>query len=204
MEKMHVKFHMTTSFHPQADGRSERTNKTVGQILRTFTAKRQGKWLEALPAVEFAINSAVNVATGYSPFELVVGRKPQLFPSSDSSIETLPALKTWSKLREGAWQEARDALWTSRVRQAIQHNKHHREQPPLVPDSADWRGRHQGGVDKLKERFEGPYRVVRVTNHGQDVELELPEGDRRHPTFHISKLKPYHFPEEGEQLEVQK
>lgn len=54
-------FHMTTSFHPQADGRSERTNRTVGQTLRTFTSKRQGKWLESLAAVEFAINGAVNV-----------------------------------------------------------------------------------------------------------------------------------------------
>jgi hypothetical protein len=207
MEKLRVKFHMTTSFHPQADGRSERTNKTVGQILRSFTAKRQGKWLEALPAVEFAINSAVNVSTGYSPFELIFGRKPQLFPFSESSTEAPLKLTDWSKRREVAWQEARDALWTSRIKQAIQHNKHTKDRPPLTPDSwalldsADWRGRHQGGVDKLKERFEGPYRVVRVSNHGQDVELELPEGDRRHPTFHISKLKSYHTPEDGEHME---
>ncbi|EFP78088.2 uncharacterized protein PGTG_04044 [Puccinia graminis f. sp. tritici CRL 75-36-700-3] len=94
--------------------------------------------------------------------------------------------------------------------QAIQHNKHTKDQLPLTPDSwalldsADWRGRHQGGVDKLKERFEGPYRVLRVSNHGQDVELELPEGDCRHPTFHISKLKAYHIPEDGEHMEAQK
>lgn len=82
MSKLSIDFHMSLAFHPQADGHSERTNKTVGQILWTFTSKRQGRWLEFLPSVEFAINSAINVATGMSPFELIFGRKPQLFPSS--------------------------------------------------------------------------------------------------------------------------
>jgi hypothetical protein len=165
---------MTTSFHPQANGRSERTNKKVGQIFRSFTSKRQGKWLKALPAVEFAINSAT--------------------------------LRSWIKQREGAWQDARDNLWTSQVKQAIQHNKHNKDSPALVPDlwalrdSADWRGRHQGGVDKLKEQFEGPYQILRVSKHGQDITLQLPEGDKRHPTFHISKIKQYYFPEDGDSL----
>jgi hypothetical protein len=153
MERMGVKFHMTTAFHPQADGRSERTNKTVGQILRTFTAKRQSRWLESLPAVEFAINTAVNVATGFSPLELVMGRRGGLFPTLESTDDTTPALDAWLRQREGAWTEARDALWVSRVKQAVQHNKHRRDQPALeagdwiLLDSGDWRVRHQGGTD---------------------------------------------------------
>ena len=80
MDKLSIQFHMTTAFHPQGDGRSERTNKTVGQILRSFTSKRQTQWLEALPSVEFAINTTLNVSTGFAPFKLVYGRKPRLFP----------------------------------------------------------------------------------------------------------------------------
>lgn len=60
-------------YHPQGDGRSERTNWTVGQVLWLFTLKRQSWWLEALLAAEFAINSALNVATGFTLFELVFG-----------------------------------------------------------------------------------------------------------------------------------
>jgi hypothetical protein len=85
MTRVATKFHMTSSFHPQADGRSKRTNKTVGQILRSYTAKRQGKWLESLPCAEFAINSAINAATGVSPLEVVLGRRPGLF---DNHITT--------------------------------------------------------------------------------------------------------------------
>lgn len=98
MKRIGTSFHMTTAFHPQADGRSERTNRTVGQILRTFTAKRQGKWLESLPAVEYAINSAVDVATGKSPVELILGRAPLLFTDT-AGEETLPSLDKWTALR---------------------------------------------------------------------------------------------------------
>jgi hypothetical protein len=166
MERIGTQFHMTTAFHPQADGRSERTNKTVAQILRSFTSKRQSKWLESLQAVEFAINSAINVATGCSPFELITGRKPQLFPSLEITSDQPSTLTAWLRKRENSWAEARDALWTSRVQQALQHNKRRRELPPLAKgdwvllDSADWRGKHQGGTDKLKERYEGPYQVM--------------------------------------------
>lgn len=83
------------------------------------------------------------------------------------------------------------------MRQAIQHNKTCRP-PGTFPDgswallnTADWQGKHTGGVNKLKVKFEGPYRVVRSFNHGQNVELELPPSDRRHPVFHVSKVKPF-------------
>lgn len=76
MKKLSIQFHMTMSFHPQGDGRSERKNKTVGQVLCTFTSKRQTRWLEALPSVEFSINTALNVSTGSTSFELLYGRKP--------------------------------------------------------------------------------------------------------------------------------
>ncbi|KNE87425.1 hypothetical protein PSTG_18204, partial [Puccinia striiformis f. sp. tritici PST-78] len=127
---------------------------------------------------------------------------PRLFPSLSGVADTPPTLDAWLRIREGAWAEARDSLWTSRIKQAIQHNRRHRDRAPLTPgcwvllDSSDWRGRHQGGTDKLKERFEGPYKVLRVFNHNQNVELELPDGDRRHPSLHVSKVKLYHAPEE--------
>ncbi|PLW12767.1 hypothetical protein PCASD_25391 [Puccinia coronata f. sp. avenae] len=162
MDRLNIKFHMTLAFHPQADGRSERSNKTIGQILRTFTAKKQSRWLESLPAVEFAINSAVNVSTGFSPFELVFSRRPRLFPSSNGPSDAPTTLTSWLKQREGSWAEARDNLWVSKT-----------------------------GTNKLKERYEGPYRVKRVFNNGQNVELDLPPGDRRHPALHISKVKPF-------------
>lgn len=196
MKRTGTSFHMTTAFHPQADGRSEQTNRTVGQILRTFTAKRQGKWLEALPAVEFAINGVINVLTGKSPLELILGRAPRLFTAA-SEESGIPSLEKWLTLRKDTWETAHDALWSSRVQQALHHNQRCKSLEPMEPDSwalldlLDWRGKHTGGTNKLRDNSEGPYRVIATSNHGQNVHLELPDGDRRHPTFHVLKVKPF-------------
>ncbi|PLW37026.1 hypothetical protein PCASD_16356 [Puccinia coronata f. sp. avenae] len=196
MNRTSTRFHRSSAFHPQGDGRSERTNKTVGQILRALTTKRQGKWLELLPAVEYAINSAVNVATGISPLELLFGRPPTLFADTPAE-DAPPALSKWLRIREAYWHDTRDRLCLSRIRQAHQHNKRNTAKDPVAEgsqvllNSADWRATRQTGSDKLKDRFEGPYEVLRVFNHGQNVELDLPDGDLRHPAFHVSKIKPF-------------
>lgn len=80
MKLLHIDMKLTTAFHPQSDGRSERSNKTITQVLRAFTRQTQRKWLESLPATELAINSCINTSTGYSPFELVFGLKPTPLP----------------------------------------------------------------------------------------------------------------------------
>ena len=55
-----MKINLTTAYHPHADGRAERTIKTMNELLRSATQGKQGKWLESLPMVEYAINSAAN------------------------------------------------------------------------------------------------------------------------------------------------
>ncbi|SGY96154.1 BQ5605_C036g11546 [Microbotryum silenes-dioicae] len=68
--RMGTKLAMSTAFHPQTDGRSERTNRTVIQVLRTMVNRRQNDWSKHLATVEFVINSSVNRSTGKTPFEV--------------------------------------------------------------------------------------------------------------------------------------
>ncbi len=56
---------MSSSFHPQSDGASERTNKTVNQLLRFHVERNQRGWKRALPRVRFAIMNTVNASTGF-------------------------------------------------------------------------------------------------------------------------------------------
>ena len=51
---------MSTVFHPQTDGATERANRSTAQILRTVVSNDQKDWLGKCPMVEFAINSSVN------------------------------------------------------------------------------------------------------------------------------------------------
>ena len=65
---------MSSAFHPQSDGSTERGNQTVGQMLRSCIRSNQHNWVARLPSIEFAINSARSKSMGYSPFFLNTGR----------------------------------------------------------------------------------------------------------------------------------
>ena len=69
---------MSTAFHPQMDGATERANHSITQVLRTLIRNDQKDWDEHCPATKFALNSSVSATTGYAPFELYSGHIPQL------------------------------------------------------------------------------------------------------------------------------
>jgi hypothetical protein len=69
--------HMGTARHPQTDRQSERTIKTIKQMLKMYLNKAGTNWLQWLPLAEFWYNSAKHSSTGKSPFEIVQGRNPR-------------------------------------------------------------------------------------------------------------------------------
>ena len=60
---LEIKTKLSTTFHPQTDGQTERMNQELEQYLRFFIEHRQKDWLEWLAAAEFAINNKVHTAT---------------------------------------------------------------------------------------------------------------------------------------------
>jgi len=59
---------LSTAFHPQTDGQTERMNQELEQYLRFFVEHRQKDWPEWLAAAEFAVNNKVHTATKVSLF----------------------------------------------------------------------------------------------------------------------------------------
>ncbi|GIL63307.1 hypothetical protein Vafri_17402, partial [Volvox africanus] len=68
-----MRVNLSTAYHPQSDGQTERTNRTLGDMLRNFAGRTPSVWDTYLTAAEFAINNAVNRSTGQSPFFLNYG-----------------------------------------------------------------------------------------------------------------------------------
>jgi hypothetical protein len=65
---MGTRLAMSTTFHPQTDGQTERANRTLEDMLRSFVSYQQNDWDQLLAAAEFACNNAPNASTGMSPF----------------------------------------------------------------------------------------------------------------------------------------
>ncbi|TMW54928.1 hypothetical protein Poli38472_000475 [Pythium oligandrum] len=72
-----TKLQMSTAAHPETDGQTERVNRVLEDVLRSY-ATSFGEWPSFLPLAEFAINKSVHVSTGLTPFYVNYGRHPRL------------------------------------------------------------------------------------------------------------------------------
>jgi hypothetical protein len=86
-----IKLKLSSSYHPQTDGSSERTNKTINQCIRYHVRRNQKGWVQALPRVRFNIMNSVNASTGFSNFQIRLGRSPRLIPPLVPNTLTPPS-----------------------------------------------------------------------------------------------------------------
>src|SRR3954447_12418562 len=89
---MGTRLAMSTAYHPQTDGQTERANRTLEDMLRAYVNYQQDDWDSLLPAAEFACNNAPNASTQMSPFRLCTSRDP-LDPYSQITMfpDSIPA-----------------------------------------------------------------------------------------------------------------
>ena len=73
-KQLGTKLSMSTAFHPQTDGQTERMNRTLEEMLQIHATYKQDQWNKYLPAAEFAYNNSKQASTGFTPFELDTSR----------------------------------------------------------------------------------------------------------------------------------
>ncbi|GJP30214.1 hypothetical protein CLOM_g23478 [Closterium sp. NIES-68] len=76
MSLLGTKVAMSSAYHPQTDGQTERLNQIVEQVLRAACKDDISKWDLHLPVLEFAYNNATHATTRQTPFFLCYGRHP--------------------------------------------------------------------------------------------------------------------------------
>lgn len=96
-----VDLRLSTAYHPQTDGQTERLNQCLETYLRCFVHACPTKWLQWLPLAEFWYNSSFHSALGRSPFSVLYGREPRYFGLTTESTEaTSPMLSKWLSEQE--------------------------------------------------------------------------------------------------------
>ena len=71
---MGTRLTMSTAFHPQTDGQSERTIQVLEDMLRACVPDYKGSWEEHLPLVEFSYNNSYQASIQMAPYEALYGR----------------------------------------------------------------------------------------------------------------------------------
>jgi transposase InsO family protein len=185
---------MSTAFHPQTDGQTERVNQVLEAYLREYCNYEQNDWSELLPLAEFAYNNSFSTATGLSPFYANYGFHPRTNWPTDEQPRN-PGSELYAHWLQAVHEQAKARLEATRERMAKYWNQDKREGPSFaIGDYVMLNGRHiktKRASKKLDVKLHGPFRISRVGRNGRSATLDLPARWRIHPTFHVTLLEPY-------------
>ena len=102
---LHYDLSLSTAYHPQSDGETERVNQEIETYLRIFCGNNPASWSESISHAEFAQNHRPHSVTSQSPFYLMMGYEPRALPSVIADT-TIPAVETRLKTLSAARNEA--------------------------------------------------------------------------------------------------
>ncbi|GJZ72757.1 putative reverse transcriptase domain-containing protein [Tanacetum coccineum] len=186
---------MSTAYHPQTNGQSERTIQTLKDMLHAYAIDFGKGWVNHLPLVEFSYNNSYHASITAAPFKALYGRKcrsPVCWAKVGQVQLTGPKIvqETIEKIIQ-----IKQRMQVARDRQKSYANLKRKPMEFQVGDKvmlkvSPWKGVVRFGKrGKLNPRYVGPFKVLEQVG-SVAYKLELPqELSRVHNTFHVSNLK---------------
>lgn len=186
----------TSPYHPEGNGQCERFNRTLHDLLRTLPSEKKKRWPQHLPHVLFAYNTTAHQSTGFSPYELMFGRKPILpLDSLLGTVDPPSELTTEEWVREhqeqlsAVYRQARINLEAA----AKQQTKHQAVPLPILPPGTlVYRRSHPLGRHKILDHWDHvEYEVVSCLDEVGTL-YKIRPRDRQGPekNIHRQELRP--------------
>ena len=204
---------LSTAFHPQTDGQTERQNQELETYLRIYMNYQQDNWVGLLPFAEYAYNSKPHSGHGESPIRMAFGIDPKGFdgipdehwlrrpdpswaPSGDSAAmrrQVASRLNRWAE----SWKTAADSLAHAQKSNEKWYNAKHESKHYAVDDWVLLRAKNimtRRPSKKFDARYLGPFKISkRIGKLAYRLELP-PSMARLHPVFNVSLLEAWHEP----------
>ena len=199
-----IKTKLSTAFHPQTDGQTERINQKLEQYLRFFIEHRQKDWPEWMAAAEFAINNKVHMATKVSPFianygrEMRVGGDIRRKEKVESATEFVERMKKVHEEAEVALRKTQEEMkkYADRGRKETEEWK---KGDRVLLSTKDLVFKKRPSK-KLMERYMGPYTIEEIVSLNA-VKLKLPSSMRIYSVVNVSQIVRYKEQVKGQKKE---
>ena len=211
-KKLNIHSALSTAFHPQTDGQSERTIQSVEQYLRAFCNFRKTDWMKYLHLAEFAHNNQVHSSIGISPFQAMYGYNPnwEIPPNPYCNV---PAVQTRLETLKEIQNEIKASLQITAERMKLFYDRHVKDMEEFQKGDKVWLDGKNVKTNepsaKLADKRYGPFVILdKIGTH--NFRLKLPHQWKIHPVFHITLLSrhkkdkiPGRTPKEPPPFEVQ-
>ena len=185
---------LSTAFHPQTDGQTERVNQVLEQYLRCVVSYQQDDWTTLLPLAEFAYNNTLHSSIGTSPFFANFGFHPR-FSISLPSGSVNPSAEERARRLKDIHQDLTLELVNAQDRQKSTANNLRVPAPNFQVGDMVWLLRRNitttRPCSKLDYTKLGPFRISERINPVA-YRLDLPPHYHIHNVFHVSLLEVYH------------
>ena len=197
LNQLGTKLLLSTAFHPQTNGLTERVNGTLMEALRILSLEQVDDWDEWVVFAEFAYNNSIHSVTRQTPFYLNSGQEPRVPLSLLSALhipinlENPSATREFTKLHRHL-QQAQNAIIEAKRRMASQAKHRNKPSPYKTGDLVllSTKNLKLKGYQfpKMAPLFVGPFRVEKVGPN--TVYINVPGSV--HPTFSINRIKRYY------------
>jgi hypothetical protein len=192
---LNTRAQLSTAWHPESDGQTERMNATLEQYLRAHVSYLQDDWSEWLASAEFAGNSQVSETTRVSPFFALYGFEPR-FGFEPVRPDTRPATRDaalFAEQMQKIHDFCRTEILAAQARWEDQANKKRKPARRYQPGERVWLNARNIQTLRPQKKLDwknlGPF-VVKQMIGSHACELELPAAMRIHPVFNVSLLQP--------------
>jgi transposase InsO family protein len=187
---------LSTAYHPETDGQTERMNASLEQYLRAYVSYLQDDWAEWLPLAEFAANSQKSETTGASPFFANYAFHPRMGFEPTITVKADPPTRDAEQFIQkmnNILEHLKAETAAAQARYEEQANRHRRPARQYKPGELVWLDsrniRTLRPQKKLDWKNLGPFKISKVLSP-YAYQLELPDSMRMHPVFHTNLLRP--------------
>lgn len=129
-----VKLNMSSSYHPQTDGQTERLNQCLEAFLRCTVHAAPSKWSQWLAQAQHWYNTSYHSALDKTPFEVLFARKSTQFGLVNMGESTVPDIQVWLQERAHMNEILHQQLVRAQQRMKNQADKHRSERQFAVGD----------------------------------------------------------------------